>query len=1083
MLDASIPVLAVLSSLVPGLWIFALDEARVAARTALNLTGAVLKVALVLVMMWGTWYGHRFEFRMPVLEGFDFVLRADAPGLLFVSLSAVLWLFTTVYAIGYLEDSPNRSRFFGFFSLCVSATIGIALAGNLFTFVIFYEMLTLSTYPLVVHRGTPAALRAGRVYLRYTLSGGAALLLGAVWLGALVGPIEFDEGASLARLGQQSSGTLVAIFALLVAGLGVKAALVPLHGWLPVAMVAPAPVSALLHAVAVVKAGAFGIVRVVYDVYGIRFSDALGVMTPLAALAGVTIVYGSVRALFQDDLKRRLAFSTISQVAYIVLGVAVVGPSSTLGGVVHLVHQGLMKITLFFCAGNLAETLGLHKVSELDGVGRRMPWTMAAFAVAALGMIGVPPVAGFVSKYYLGAGALEAGQPWVLLALGASTALNAAYFLPILVAAWFRPPRQPWPDRPAHASAETRWALLVPTIATALLSLQVGLLAGTYFSPLRWVELIVARAYLLEQVSVLPAVAAPVWRWLAAVAVPAVTAACMMLPRARRAAIAAAPWTAVPALALAMVAPPGGPFEMPWLLPGALLVLDGTGRVFLAVTALLWIAAGVYARGWLARDAGRHRFMGFVLLALSGNLLAVLAADGATFYTGFAVMTFAAYPLVVHGGGAGRMRAGRVYLPFVVAGEVLLVSGIAGLAGLAGSAAFDALHRAAAAPGGLALLACVLAGFAIKIGVVPVHAWLPPTYAAAPIPAAAILAGPMITAGLLGWLRLLPLGAAPVPLLGAVCVAGGIASAFWGVAAGLAQRDARAALGYSSVSQMGLMTIAVGLGLMAPLAWPVLLPAVWLYAVHHAVAKTALFLGAGVAARAGARRAIVLAGLALPALALAGAPLTSGAAAKLGLKKGVEAANLAPGPLELLLSLAAVGTTLLLARVIVLALRDGRGETDEPEAALLWPWLALVAGSALAVWIVPGPRTLAAATLEPAALWASLWPAAAGLLIAGWAWRRPGLEDLAERLALPPGDLLRPLAAASAVVGSRVRDRWIAAAGIVRAARPRLSDPLRRAGRAGVRGIEHLEAVLQRPDVWGGLLLLIAGGLALLMTG
>jgi multicomponent Na+:H+ antiporter subunit D len=494
-IDPWVPLLVVLSSLIPGIWIFVLPEERISTRTVLNVAGAFLKVALVGFMMWGVYHEHRYEFRMPVLPELDLVLRADVLGLLFVSLSAVLWLFTTIYAIAYLEGSPYRSRFFGFFSLCVSATVGIALAGNLFTFVIFYETLTLSTYPLVVHRGTPAALRAGRVYLRYTLTGGAALLLASVWLYSLVGPIEFDEGVSLARLGEQSRGTLIAIFALLIAGLGVKAALVPLHGWLPVAMVAPAPVSALLHAVAVVKAGAFGIIRVVYDVYGIRFSEELGVTTPLAVIAGITIVYGSLRAIFQDDLKRRLAYSTVSHVSYIVLGIAIIGPSSTVGGVVHLVHQGVMKITLFFCAGNMAETLGLHRISEMNGVGRRMPWTMAAFTVGAFGMIGVPPLAGFVSKWYLGLGALEAAQPWVIAVLATSTLLNAAYFLPVLHAAWFKESQGSWHEERSSGRFETHWALLMPPLATACLALVFGLLAGTPSSPLQWVKLIVERAY------------------------------------------------------------------------------------------------------------------------------------------------------------------------------------------------------------------------------------------------------------------------------------------------------------------------------------------------------------------------------------------------------------------------------------------------------------------------------------------------------------------------------------------------------------------------------------------------------------
>jgi multicomponent Na+:H+ antiporter subunit D len=244
----------------------------------------------------------------------------------------VLWLLTTVYAIGYLEGSPHRSRFFGFFSLCVTATMGIALAGNLLTFFVFYEMLTVVTYPLVVHRGTVGSLKAGRTYLIYTLFGGVVFLLGAVWLHSLVGAADFVVGGSVAHLLATHRTDLVIVFALLITGLGVKAALVPLHGWLPEAMVAPAPVSALLHAVAVVKAGAFGIVRVVYDVFGVETAAALGVLGPLAVVAAVTVLYGSVRALTQDDLKRRLAYSTVSQLSYITLGVAILGPLATTGG-------------------------------------------------------------------------------------------------------------------------------------------------------------------------------------------------------------------------------------------------------------------------------------------------------------------------------------------------------------------------------------------------------------------------------------------------------------------------------------------------------------------------------------------------------------------------------------------------------------------------------------------------------------------------------------------------------------------------------------------------------------------------------
>lgn len=496
LLHALLPLAVIATSLLAAVGIFVLAEHRHRLRSSLNLAAALAKLALVVWMGLGVLEGERYALRYTLVDGVAFVLRADALGIMFAGLSSVLWLFTTIYAIGYLENAPNRSRFFGFFSLCVASTVGIALAGNLFTFFLFYELLTLSTYPLVVHRGSAKALAAGRTYLVYTLGGGAVLLLGIALLHALAGDVAFGAGAGLAALEAVSNPQLVLIFALLVGGLGVKAAIFPLHGWLPTAMVAPAPVSALLHAVAVVKAGAFGIVRVVYDVFGIELAWQLGVLGPLAALASFTILYGSLRALAQTDLKRRLAFSTVSQVSYIVLGISLFGPLGTAGGLVHLLHQGLMKITLFFCAGNYAETLGVHRVDELDGAGRCMPATSIAFTIGAFGMIGVPPLAGFVTKWYLGLGALEAGMGCVIGVLVASSLLNAAYFLPILHRIWFRPQRGPWPDERFRQCHDTHPLLLIPTLATAAFSVVAGLFASLPYSPLYWATVVVGREYL-----------------------------------------------------------------------------------------------------------------------------------------------------------------------------------------------------------------------------------------------------------------------------------------------------------------------------------------------------------------------------------------------------------------------------------------------------------------------------------------------------------------------------------------------------------------------------------------------------------
>ncbi|MBU0680646.1 MAG: monovalent cation/H+ antiporter subunit D family protein [Proteobacteria bacterium] len=489
-------VMILLSSLGPGLIIFSLAESSRASRTTLNIFGAVTKMVLVLVMILGIYRGHSFAVHFTILPGLELVLRADPLSALFVTLSSILWLFTTLYAIAYLEDSPNRSHFFGYFSLCVTVTIGIALAGNLLTFLFFFEMLTLSTYPLVVHRGTAEAMAAGKVYLVYTLAGGILLFIGVVWLHAMAGPVDFSRPGLLTPLVAGHGTTLKIIFYLLLAGVGVKAALFPLHGWLPRAMVAPAPVSALLHAVAVVKAGAFGIIRIVLDVYGLDTARTLGLLLPLMLLSSITIMYGSVRALSQDNLKRRLAFSTVSQVSYIALGISIGSPLAIMGGMVHLVHQGLMKITLFFCAGNIAETLGIHDISRMNGVGRRLPVTMAAFTLAAMGMIGLPPMAGFVSKWYLGLGALAQGQGWIVWVLVLSSLLNGAYFLPILYGAWFKEQEGEWPaDSGTVGSLESHWMLIVPPVITAVVSLLVGLLANSSLSPLAWVRFIVRTGY------------------------------------------------------------------------------------------------------------------------------------------------------------------------------------------------------------------------------------------------------------------------------------------------------------------------------------------------------------------------------------------------------------------------------------------------------------------------------------------------------------------------------------------------------------------------------------------------------------
>lgn len=525
--------------------------------------------------------------------------------------------------------------------------------------------------------------------------------------------------------------------------------------------------------------------------------------------------------------------------------------------------------------------------------------------------------------------------------------------------------------------------------------------------------------------------------------------------------------------------------EIPWLLLGMRFGVDDTGRVFLLFTALLWIVCGAYARADRAQGRRPHRFTAFFLVSMAGNLGVVLAADAVTFYFFFALMSFASYGLVIHEGGSESRRAGRVYITFVIAGEVLLFVGIVGGAGLAGNANFPSVREALVrSPFGNVMVACLLAGFGIKAGAVPLHLWLPLAYRAAPIPASAALAGPMIKAGLLGWLRFLPLGDAAFPGLGTVCVAAGLAGAFGGVIVGLAQNDSKAALAYSSISQMGLIAAGVGVGLLSPASWTLILPAIWLYAWHHAVAKAALFLGVGIASRVRTglwERRMVLAGLVLPALALAGAPFTSGAAAKIALKKSIESTPMASGLVELVLSIAAVGTTLLMARFLVLVWPRRESNRGPLAAGVVIPWLALVAGVALSVWSLPwtGFQSAALESLAATYLRTTLWPLAVGLAIAWCVWRVPQLSGPASRMRLPAGDLLSPLTTLLCGVRSMSRD-WERPISPSAFSGLRLPRPMN--GGTLSRHATRIEATLQRWDVVGVVVLVLAAALLVLLA-
>ena len=407
-------------------------------REAATLATAALLFACVSALLPGVLAGARPGVRLlEVLPGLDLAFVVEPLGMLFALVASGLWIVNSLYSIGYMRgnDEKHQTRFYICFALAIAAALGIAFAANVFTLFVFYELLTLITYPLVTHHGTDKAKAGGRIYLGLLVGTSVVFLLPAlVFTWHVAGTTDFAPGGILG--GRLDGLALAGLLVLYMFGLG-KAALMPFHRWLPAAMVAPTPVSALLHAVAVVKAGVFSVVKVVVYVFGI---DTLaGAADWLVAVAGFTILAASVVALNADNLKRRLAYSTVSQLSYVVLAAALLAPLSVVGAALHIAVHALGKITLFFAAGAIYTAAHKTEVSQLDGIGRRMPWTMGAFAIGALSMIGLPPAAGFVSKWYMLSGAMAAAHWPAVAVIAASTLLNAGYFLPILWRAFFRP--------------------------------------------------------------------------------------------------------------------------------------------------------------------------------------------------------------------------------------------------------------------------------------------------------------------------------------------------------------------------------------------------------------------------------------------------------------------------------------------------------------------------------------------------------------------------------------------------------------------------------------------------------------------
>jgi multicomponent Na+:H+ antiporter subunit D len=437
-------------------------------REAVTLATSIALAIVVWGFLPGVLSGGRPSVRVAeMLPGIAIDFRLEPLGMIFAALASLLWIVNSVYSIGYMRANKekNQTRFYICFGVALTGVMGIAFAGNLLTLFLFYEILTFSTYLLVAHKGDAKTVASARIYLGILVGTSVGLFLPAIiWTYHITGTLEFTSGGILA--GHLTGPAVGLLLALYVFGIG-KAALMPVHKWLPAAMVAPTPVSALLHAVAVVKAGVFTITKVALYIFGIDFMIAEPSTNWLLYAAVFTIITASLIALRQKNLKRLLAYSTVAQLSYVILAVAILRPMSEIGAALHIVAHAFGKITLFFAAGAIYTVTRKTEIYQLRGIGRRMPWTMTAFTIGTLSMIGLPPTAGFVSKWYILSGAFQADNYLAILTVIVSTLLNAAYFLPIVYLAWF----QPETTTPENNHGEAPWPIVIALTLTAILTL------------------------------------------------------------------------------------------------------------------------------------------------------------------------------------------------------------------------------------------------------------------------------------------------------------------------------------------------------------------------------------------------------------------------------------------------------------------------------------------------------------------------------------------------------------------------------------------------------------------------------------
>jgi multicomponent Na+:H+ antiporter subunit D len=473
------PLLAIAISIL-AVPLIMLSSRRPNLRESWTFLAATIKFLIVLSFLPLILSGGSYVYTIAeVLPGLSIKLRVDSFGLLFALVSSFLWIITSAYSVGYMRSLKEHSqtRYFCFFALSLSATIGVAFSANLLTLYLFYEMLSFATYPLVTHHQDGEARKSGRKYLAYIVGPSIGLVLPAMLaVYYLTGTLDFSYQGLFS--GTESPLVILILLLMMLFGFA-KAGIMPFHSWLPAAMVAPTPVSALLHAVAVVKVGVFCILRVITGIFGVNLLQNLQLGTVLCYIAAFTIIAASLIALAQDNLKARLAFSTIGQLSYIVLGAALLSPKGLTGSMLHISMHAFGKITLFFCAGAIFVSTGIKNISQLNGIGRKMPFTMGAFFVGSLSVIGLPPCGGFISKWFLVLGTIESDQMVMLLVLLVSSILNAAYFLPIVYRAFFHPQ-----GKVAFSAGvgEAPLFCLIPLMLTAFISIILLIYPQPFFS-------------------------------------------------------------------------------------------------------------------------------------------------------------------------------------------------------------------------------------------------------------------------------------------------------------------------------------------------------------------------------------------------------------------------------------------------------------------------------------------------------------------------------------------------------------------------------------------------------------------------